>query len=400
MKTLFDAERLDLDQAIQLTLQSLHAHASDRHLVIAYSGGKDSTAAVTCLHHLLTAGLLPRVKSLSVIYADTRLELPPLQISALAILHALGKHGVPTQIVTPQLDERFYVYMLGRGVPPPKNRFRWCTPQLKIEPMHAALKSRRDALGEKLLMITGVRIGERAVRDQRIALSCSRDDGECGQGWLQVQSPLDIVDTLAPLLHWRTCHVWEWLSERAPHSGFPTAMVIADCYGGMNSFESLAEQSGRTGCIACPLASKDVALERILQLPQWAYLSPLRRLRPLHQELQLHSNRLRKDGTETRKDGSMVKNPGRVGPLKLQARRHGLAEVLRIQRAINDQAAQLGRPELELIGGEERQRILELIEANTWPNGWTGEELSGDIDVPDYYADGTMMPLLFDADDL
>jgi hypothetical protein len=34
-------------------------------------------------------------------------------------------------------------------------------------------------------MLTGVRIGESAARDQRIALSCTKDGGECGQGWFQ-----------------------------------------------------------------------------------------------------------------------------------------------------------------------------------------------------------------------
>jgi hypothetical protein len=56
--------------------------------------------------------------------------------------------------------------------------------------MMAALKDLRDGLpdGERLLMLTGVRLGESAVRDRRIALSCSRNGAECGQGWFQHQT--------------------------------------------------------------------------------------------------------------------------------------------------------------------------------------------------------------------
>ncbi len=124
MQTLFDTDRLSLDDALQLTAASLREHGQQKHWAIAFSGGKDSTALVTAIVHLIDAGLVPRPESLVVQYADTRMELPPLQICAMAILKTLAKRGIETKIVLPPLDERFFVYMLGRGVPPPKNKFR------------------------------------------------------------------------------------------------------------------------------------------------------------------------------------------------------------------------------------------------------------------------------------
>jgi DNA sulfur modification protein DndC len=395
MRTLFDMDRLTLDQAIQLAIASLRERGAGKHWVIAFSGGKDSTALVTIVVWLIAAGLVPRPLSLTVLYADTRMELPPLQICALAILDTLRKMGVAAKVVLPPLDERFFVYMLGRGVPPPKNRFRWCTDQLKVGPMEAELLGLRQAVGEKLLMLIGVRVGESAARDQRIAISCSRDGAECGQGWFGEATPESVADTLSPLLAWRTCNVWEWLTERAPAAGFPTAHMIADYYGGMSSVESIADLNGRTGCAGCNLASKDQALDRVLLLPAWPHLRPLKRLRPLYIELQLHKNRIRKDGSERRVDGTLVKNPGRIGPLKMEARRAGLTEVLSIQEEINTAAKQLGRPGMVLIDDEELTRILQLQAENTWPDRWTGDEISGDEDVPDYYQDGTVQPLLF-----
>ena len=377
-----------MEQSIGLTVQSLSEYfARYRHVAIAYSGGKDSSAAVTLVAHLIERGQVTKPETLTVLYADTRMELPPLQASAMEVLDALRERGIDARVVLPALDDRFFVYMFGRGVPPPKNRFRWCTSQLKIEPMENEMLALRERSGEKLLMLTGVRLGESAQRDARIALSCSKDGAECGQGWFQEATPERVADTLAPLLHWRVCHVWDWLMFHAPDLGFPT-VEIAEVYGG----DEAQEINARTGCVGCNLASKDTALEAILKLPRWQYLKPLMRLRPLYAELTLFHNRLRKF-METNKNGSLAANQGRRGPLTMEARRMGLDEVLSIQREVN-QAAN-GMPEISLINDEEELRILELIDANTWPQKWTGEEDRGDVMREEFYRDGTVQPLIF-----
>lgn len=352
----FDGLRLTLDDAINLSIASLNEYGQRyRHWAIAYSGGKDSTATVTFVAWAIRAGLIAPPESLTVLYADTRMELPPLQQGAMSLLRTLAQQGFTTQVVLPKIDDRFFVYMLGRGVPPPKNRFRWCTPQLKIEPMHAALHTLRREPGEKLLMLTGVRLGESAARDQRIALSCSRDSGECGQGWFQVATPDSVADTLAPLLHWRLCHVYDWLYFG--EHGYDVAGIAA-IYG---------EDDVRTGCVGCNLASRDTALERLLRQPEWSHLAPLLELRPLYQELTMAHNRLRKSAAEMRQDGAWSKNAQRLGPLTMEARRYGLDRVMDIQR----------RARVDLINDAEHSRILELIAANTWPNKWHGDEVNG-----------------------
>jgi DNA sulfur modification protein DndC len=294
-----------------------------------------------------------------------------------------------TQVVLPALDDRFYVYLFGRGVPAPKNRFRWCTPQLKIEPMELALAGLRQQYGEKFLMLTGVRIGESAARDQRIALSCSKDGAECGQGWFQISTPASVADVLAPLLHWRVCHVWDWLTFYTGEHGFSTQLV-AEAYGG----DEAEEINARTGCIGCNLASKDTALDTILALPQWEYLMPLKRLRPLYQELMKPQYRLRKNG-ETNKDGSLSANPMRMGPYTLEARRYGLAQVLAIQEDVNNAARTQRRPEIDLINQEELARIHALIESNTWPDRWTGQEIRADLMVDQVLRGGLVQPVMW-----
>lgn len=407
--SLFEGARRTMDESLEMTAASLAAYGERyRHWVIAFSGGKDSSATVAVVAHLIAEGRVPAPESLSVLYSDTRMELPPLHASAMGMLAELDRRGVATEVVCAPLDDRFFVYILGRGVPPPSNTFRWCTPQLKVEPMIRALHARGVALGYgemrtdertgrlryvgtgegKLLMLTGVRLGESAARDARIAMSCSRDGAECGQGWFQETTPEALADTLAPLLHWRVCHVWDWLSVFAPADGFPTASV-ADAYGG----DEAREANARTGCVQCNLASDDTTFERIVRLPHWAYLAPMRRLKALYADLKRPSMRLRK-GLELRADGELVKNPGRLGPLTFEARRWGLGVVTEIEADVKVRARAEGRPEVSLINAEERARIEALIAAETWPQGWDGDEERGDCGTVRVGRDGSLQPIL------
>lgn len=242
-QSFFENQRATLDDSIETSIASLQAYGEQyRHWCIAYSGGKDSTATVSLVAWAIRSGRLKAPESLTVLYADTRQELPPLQRGAIVLMETLRAQGINAKAVLPEMDDRYFVYMLGRGVPPPNNMtMRWCTPQLKIEPMHNALKELRQRSGEKLLMLTGVRLGESAARDARIAVSCSKDSGECGQGWMQVSTPEALADTLAPLLHWRLCHVYDWLYFDDRHGYNVTG--VADVYG---------EDDVRTGCVGCP----------------------------------------------------------------------------------------------------------------------------------------------------
>lgn len=392
--SLFEADRSVLKDAIEATAENLRHYAPRYdHWVFAYSGGKDSSATVTVAAHLIESGRVPAPKSITVLYADTRLEMPPLQTAAMGVLAELRERGIETHVVLPELDDRFFVYMLGRGVPPPNNKtLRWCTSQIKIEPMIRALRGLRERAGEKLLMLTGVRLGESAARDERIITSCSRDNTECGQGWLQVGTPEAVADTLAPIIHWRVCHVWAWLTAHAPDLGFPTTQIAA-VYGG----DEAEEINARTGCIECPLASKDTALQNLIKQPSWTHLAPLRKLGPLYENLRFTRRfRLRKPGVEILKDGSIGNNPQRLGPLTMEAREHGLATVLGIQAEVNASARALNRPPIDILNDEEVDRIRELIRLNTWPMKWTGGEPQGDELLDRVFSDGSTQPLLSD----
>jgi len=374
-----------LTDALELTAQSLNTYgAIYDHWAIAFSGGKDSSATVTAVMWLIATGRVKAPKTITVLMSDTRMELPPLFSTAMQIMSELRERGVRAEVVMPTMEDRFFVYMLGRGVPPPSNTFRWCTAQLKIEPMLAALKALRDEHGAKFLMLTGVRLGESAMRDARIALSCGKNNSECGQGWFQTATPEAVADTLAPLLHWRLCHVWDWLTGLVPEGyehGFSTKLIAA-VYGQDEDLETHA----RTGCVGCNLASRDFALEEIIRRPQWAKFSPLMELRPLYAELKKPANRLRKDGAEMRKDGSLVSNPCRMGPLTFEARRWGLERVKDIQK----------RAGVDLINADEEAKILALIDAGQWPRGWDGTEPLASAPFENVAPDGSVQTAMME----
>lgn len=372
--SLFENNRKSFRQAVDEALASLrHYGAQYDYWCVAYSGGKDSSATASLVAWAIENELVPRPKQLYVLYADTRQELPPLQQTAMKFLSDLRLNGFEARVVLPELDKRFYVYMLGRGVPPPSNTFRWCTEALKIKPMERELQTVREETGQKFLQVTGVRMGESAARDERIAISCNSKSGECGQGWFQTRPSSHVADTLAPLLTWRQCFVWDWLyfahadyyMERVlkfnkPGHGYSYLSDIAVAYG---------DDDARTGCMGCNLASKDVALENLVKEPAYNHLSPLMEIKSIFAELKRPKNRLRKAEPGITKAGNYAKNAQRLGPLTMQAREWGLGRILDIQQ----------RAGVDLINVDEESRIRELWQQGVWPHGWAGDEVTGDV---------------------
>ena len=99
---LWPGDRLTLPDAIQQSIDSLNAYgAAYRHWAIAYSGGKDSSATASFVVWAIKSGKVPAPESLTVLYADTRMELPPLQQTAMQFLDELSGQGVRTEAVMP-----------------------------------------------------------------------------------------------------------------------------------------------------------------------------------------------------------------------------------------------------------------------------------------------------------
>lgn len=58
--SLFEGARMTMDEALELTAQSLRGYGERyRHWAIAFSGGKDSSATVTVIAALIAEGRIP-----------------------------------------------------------------------------------------------------------------------------------------------------------------------------------------------------------------------------------------------------------------------------------------------------------------------------------------------------
>lgn len=385
------------EDALKLTTESLCHYGKDHaHWYIAFSGGKDSTALLAITIHLLETGAVPWPESITVLYADTGMELPPLHFAAIEMLKAVHKRGIAVRIVKPKLDHRFFVYLLGRGIAPPTNSSRFCTRILKADPMHAAVEKIGAQKGDKLLALTGVRLGESAARDGRISQSCSKDGGECGQGWFQnIQSEF-VGGTLAPIVHWRACFVWDALIEYGILHKLPT-QAIAEIYGAYEDGEFTAAQLGlRTGCVQCNLVEEDKSLTYVVSRPQWECYKPLIRLRSIYRDvLAMPSARLRKVG-DRKKNGELAARQGRLGAVEIDVRCRVLKEILALQDEVNAAALRAGQPLISLISKREHARILELLAQRQMPQGWTGKEQNGALPYDQYSENGDVQLAMHD----
>ncbi len=299
--------------------------------IITYSGGKDSTAVVCLAFELAKRGAIdpPRV---DVVYADTRMEIPLLRAQAFRFLTFLRKRakdsGLPFRchVRTPNVRSSFWFLLLGKGYPPPHQRFRWCTRRLKIDPMKDLVSKAGQSM--KTCVMTGVRFNESENRDRALSLACKRG-GECGQGlWYWEKKRLN-VGYLAPIVNWPDCDVWDFLLLYMAKEGWPTK-TLSDLY-----------QTGRDlrfGCWMCTVVRQDKTMNALVKASNNTLLEPLISFR----------NRVIEVTSTSINPGSRLKRDnGALGRLTLETRKSLYAELLEVQE----------EAQMQLITTDERNAI-------------------------------------------
>lgn len=254
-------------------------YEKNKKWVVTYSGGKDSTALV-----VLALYMKERYQDidLSITYSDTQMEIPGMALVARNFLGALqNKYDSKVRIVTPDIEDTYWVRMIGRGYPPPGPRFRWCTPKIKIKPS-------RKLHNDEGLFITGLRLGESQQRDVRLKNSCLNSGAnECGGDVWATQKGIDVA---APIIHWETFDVWQFLIITAVKV-VPEAQLVVDLYG---------NTSMRFGCWMCTvvmkdrtmmaLAKTDTTVKKLLEFREWIQ----------EEKLKSENRYIRKDGRKGR----------------------------------------------------------------------------------------------------
>ena len=292
--------------------------------VVGYSGGKDSTAVVKLLFQSLLR-VRSHHKPVTVIYCDTGVEIPLASSLARQALTGLAREsrrfGLPiqTQIVTPPVNERFFVKVIGRGYPPPTDKFRWCTDRLRIDPVSRFLEEQNL---QGATVVLGVRESESSTR--QLTLIQNRTDDRF---WNKQRGVVDRM-LFMPIVDYSVHDVWQvnLLIDR-PRS--LRARQVADLYAeASGECPTLRDLKGapcgkaRFGCWTCTVAKHGVTLRNLITGGE-ERLKPLLRFRLwLDKDRDHPQNRW-----STRRNGA----PG-LGPMKLEWRRLALSKLLKAQK--------------------------------------------------------------------
>lgn len=353
-----------------ISIREIHKEIQDlyksdnRPWVVGYSGGKDSTAVVQLIFNALSelSRKEPLQKHVYVISSDTLVETPLIIDyinSSLKCIHEEAKNrNVPitTHKVKPLIDQTFWVNMIGRGYPSPRQKFRWCTDRMKIEPANRFIMERVSEHGE-VIMILGVRSSESATRAQVINKHKVRGK------LLNRHSTLPNAYVYAPIKEFTTDDVWAYLLNVQSPWGSDNHELLK-LYNNSNAECPLVVDkstascgNSRFGCWVCTVVTEDKALNGFIENGE-NWLKPLLRFRNWLVEIRDSPDKRERK----RMNGSVYYTaPDKLGygPFTMKARQEILEELLSIQH-------KLRTPEgtaYELITMDELYKIQEIWSA-------------------------------------
>lgn len=243
-----------------------------RPWIIGFSGGKDSTCILSLIYSALL-DLRPdeRSKPVYVVSSDTLVETP---VVVDLIDHTLdlineqaAKNDIPMTAhkVTPAANKTFWVNLLGKGYPAPTQSFRWCTENMKINPVSNFITSKANEFGEVV-----VALGSRSQESSSRAQTIKRHSIEGSN--LSRHDSLPNAYTYMPIVTWSADDVWQYLmSAPCPWSG--DNQLLFDLYKGSNQGECplVIDKStpscgnSRFGCWTCTVVTEDKALHGLIE---------------------------------------------------------------------------------------------------------------------------------------
>lgn len=238
--------------------------------VVGYSGGKDSSAVLQ-LVWLALSRLFPeqRHKTVHVISTDTLVENPIVARWAdgsLAAMRTAAKaQALPIEAhrLTPALADSFWVLLIGKGYPAPRNKFRWCTDRLKIRPSTAFIRDVVSEHGEAILIL-GTRKAEstaRATRMEKLEAERVRDRLSPN-----ASQPGSLVYT--PIESWSNDDVWLFLMQEKNPWGWDNKALLTLYQGASDGGEcplvidtsTPSCGASRFGCWVCTLVEQDKSM--------------------------------------------------------------------------------------------------------------------------------------------
>ena len=263
----------DLQQTLEIIQQ---IYLSDNiPWICGYSGGKDSSAVVQLVWMALQQ--LPiekRNKAVHIISTDTLVESPVVaawaELSLNRMRESANKEMLPIvpHRLTPQIQNTYWVNLIGRGYPYPRANFRWCTDRMKIDPSNRFIKSILEAESEAILVL-GSRKAESNARKQVM----EEYEKKRYREYLSPNGSYPNTYVFTPIENWTDSMVWQFLMQYSNPWGHSNKDLLAMYRGASVDNECpLVVESGtpscggsRMGCWICTMVTQDKSLAAMIQ---------------------------------------------------------------------------------------------------------------------------------------
>jgi len=386
----------DIEQLTQ-EIQTLYCE-DNIPFVIGWSGGKDSTVVLQLVWNAIAA--LPpekRTKTIHVITNDTLVENPIVTAWVRKSLDrmkiAAQKQGMPIQphLTYPAIQDTFWVCLIGKGYPAPRNRFRWCTERLKIKPADSFIREVIRTNGEVILVL-GTRKAESVKRAANMAKH--REWRVRDRLNTNPSRPNSLI--YLPIEDWRTDEVWLYLMQwqnpwgnnnKDLFSMYRGATADNECPLVIDTSTPSCGDS-RFGCWVCTMVNKDKSMEAMIQNDEEKeWMQPLLDIR---NDLDIKDDHDKRDFRriygkvelfERNVDGEISVKPIH-GPYTKYWREHWLRRVLEAQTHVRNTAPPEMR-DITLITPEELSEIRRI---------WLEEKHEFDDSLPRIYEEVTGEP--------
>lgn len=384
---------------LQETIETIkHVYMEDNiPWICGYSGGKDSSAVVQLVWMALQQ--LPkekRTKVVHVISTDTMVESPVVALWASQSLKKMTDAAkvddlpiIPHRL-TPQIQNTFWVNLIGRGYPCPRVNFRWCTDRLKIDASNQFIKSILAAESEAILVL-GSRKAESATRRKVM-------EGYEEKRYREHLSPNGSYPNtyvFTPIENWEDSMVWQFLMQHSNPWGHSNKDLLAMYRGASADNECpMVVESGtpscggsRMGCWVCTMVTEDKSLSAMIQNDEEkAWMLPLLDFRnyiaAYSQGGDMTQNEMDRNRRDFRRmNGNLTWHNNRLvhGPYTKEVREDFLRRLLKLQLFIQKTGPEEVRTS-ELITMDELRYIRKI---------WLDDKHEFDDMVPQIYKEVT-----------
>ena len=364
--------------------------------ICGYSGGKDSTAIVQLVWMALRQ--IPkekRTKTVHVISTDTLVESPVVAVWSSMSLKKMAAAAQAEDLpiiphrLTPEIKNTYWVQVIGRGYPYPRQNFRWCTDRLKIAPANKFIKEILDAESEAI-MVLGSRKAESATRKAVL----EGYEKKRYRAHLSPNGSFPNSYVFTPIENWANDNVWQFLVQYENPWGHSNKELLA-MYSGATAdgecplvVDTSTPSCGnsRFGCWICTMVTEDKSMNAMIKNDEEkAWMLPLLEFRNYIASMDDKSvDRNRRDFR--RMTGKLTWHNGRLvhGPYIKEVREDFLRRLLELDILIHE----IGPDDIKdvpLITMDELREIRRL---------WLNEKREFEDSLPRIYEEVTGTPFV------